>query len=322
MTNAVESAHTGVGSTTGDADAVASGIANAQGLQTSKAPYRRIELRMWGDEKFCRLSKLVPSGQALWLFLLTGPHTRHIPGLFHAGRAAMAEEIGWDCDAFDRAFDEISRQGMAKADWFARVVWLPNALKCNPPQSPNVVRSWGKGWDLIPECDLKREAMELLRAGVHSIGPAFGKAFDETVGGTSVQSVETGASDDAVDEIFSFWQRTMNVTGARLDESRARAIRAALAMGYSVSQLCRAIRGCSLTPHNMGMNDQRQCYNSVALILRDADQIDRFIGNALNPPHAPKKSDVASISEANAAEFLGTTVDVNVIEMEGSHDDA
>lgn len=321
MVDVEKGAHTCVSNGMGDGnadDAFVPGTASAQGLQTSKAPYRRIELRMWGDEKFCRLSKLVPSGQALWLFLLTGPHTRHIPGLFHAGRAAMAEEIGWDLEAFDRAFGEISQQGMAKADWLARVVWLPNALKCNPPQSPNVVRSWGKGWDLIPECDLKREAMGLLRAGVHSIGPAFGKAFDETVGGARVENSDTTLGDDAVGEIFLFWQQTMSVPEARLDESRARTIRAALGMGYSVNQLCRAIRGCSLTPHNMGMNDQRQCYNSVGLILRDADQIDRFIRNESNPPHVPQKTDVASISEANAVEFLGIASDSIIIDMESA----
>lgn len=312
MADFVKGAHACVS----NANADEPGTASVHGLKTSKAPYRRIELRMWGDEKFCRLSKLIPSGQALWLFLITGPHTRHIPGLFHAGRAAMAEEIGWDLEAFDQAFGEISRQGMAKADWIARVVWLPNGLKCNPPQSPNVVRSWGKGWDLIPECDLKREAMELLRAGVHSIGPAFGKAFDEVVRGASAEGSEAAPGDEAVPEIFSFWQHTMNVPEARLDDSRARAIKGALGMGYSVDQLCQAIRGCSLTPYNMGMNDQGQFYNSVGLILRDADQIDRFIRNELNPPRVSSKHDLAAISAANAAAFFGAVDDPNVIDME------
>lgn len=318
MADVVKGAHACVSNSAGNGNADEPGTASVHGLQTSKAPYRRIELRMWGDEKFCRLSKLVPSGQALWLFLITGPHTRHIPGLFHAGRAAMAEEIGWDLDAFDRAFEEISRQGMAKADWIARVVWLPNGLKCNPPQSPNVVRSWGKGWDLIPECDLKREAMELLRTGVRSIGPAFGKAFDEVVRGISSEGSEAAPRDEmeTVREVFSFWQRTMNAPEARLDDSRARAIKGALGMGYSVDQLCRAIRGCGLTPHNMGMNDQGQLYNSVGLILRDADQIDRFIQNELNPPRISSKHDLAAISAANAAAFLGALDDPNVIDME------
>jgi hypothetical protein len=37
--------------------------------------YRKIEVRTWSDEKFRELSAIPPSGQGLWFFLLTGPHT-------------------------------------------------------------------------------------------------------------------------------------------------------------------------------------------------------------------------------------------------------
>lgn len=137
---------------------------------------------MWGDEKFCALSPIQPSAQALWIFLLTGPHTGPIPGLFRSGRAAMAEELNWDLEAFEEAFREVFQQGMAQADWKAKVVWIPNAIKCNRPESPNVVRSWASEWALIPECDLKREAYKSLRTNIHGLGEAYGKAFDEAFG--------------------------------------------------------------------------------------------------------------------------------------------
>jgi hypothetical protein len=141
--------------------------------------YRKIEVRMWGDEKFRTLSPLPPSAQGLWLFLLTGPHTGPIPGLFRAGRAALAEELGWPQEAFDEAFEEVFRLGMAKADWRARVVWIPNAIKCNPPQSPNVVTSWAGEWHLIPECSLKAEAYRTIESVTYHSGEPFRKAFDK-----------------------------------------------------------------------------------------------------------------------------------------------
>ncbi|AMR80227.1 hypothetical protein A2G96_05720 [Cupriavidus nantongensis] len=147
-----------------------------------RARYRKIEVRMWGDEKFRALSPLQPSAQALWVFLLTGPHTGPIPGLFRAGRAALAEELDWPVEAFDEAFREVFREGMAKADWKAKVVWIPNALKCNKPESPNVVKSWASEWSQIPECALKREAFESLKANTCALSEAFGKAFAEAFG--------------------------------------------------------------------------------------------------------------------------------------------
>lgn len=150
----------------------------AKGKQVSR--YRKVEVRTWGDERFRALSPMPPSGQGLWLFLITGPHTGPIPGLFRAGQAAMAEELGWDLEAFREAFREVFREGMAKADFQARVMWVPKAIKHNPPASPNVVKSWAAEFDLIPECDLKREAFEGLKASIHALGEAFGKAFDES----------------------------------------------------------------------------------------------------------------------------------------------
>lgn len=139
--------------------------------------YRKIEVRTWSDERFRALSPVEPSGQGLWFFLLTGPHTGPIPGLFRAGRAAMAEELGWPLEAFDKAFREVSQQGMAKADFVARLVWLPNAIKHNKPESPNVVKSWAPEFDLLPECPLKLEALEAIKSFVCALGPGFSGAF-------------------------------------------------------------------------------------------------------------------------------------------------
>lgn len=153
--------------------------------KATRSRYRKVEVRTWGDEKFRELSPMPPSGQGLWLFLICGPHTGPIPGLFRAGRAAMAEELGWEMEAFDKAFGEVLQQGMAKADFRARVVWVPKAIKHNRPESPNVVRSWASEFDLIPECSLKWEALAALRDCIYGLGESFAKAFDEAFGKAS-----------------------------------------------------------------------------------------------------------------------------------------
>ena len=149
--------------------------------------YRKVEVRTWGDERFRALTPIPPCGQGLWLYLITGPHTGPIPGLFRAGRAGMAEDLNWELEAFDEAFREAFAQGMVEADFKARVVWVPNAIKHNRPESPNVVRSWSAEFDLIPECDLKRQAYESLKASIHALGEAFAKAFDESFAKPSVK---------------------------------------------------------------------------------------------------------------------------------------
>jgi hypothetical protein len=151
--------------------------------------YRKIEVRTWADERFRSLSPMPPSGQGLWFFLLTGPHTGPIPGLFRAGRAAMAEELDWSLESFDKAFQEVFGNGMAKADFKARLVWLPNALKHNKPESPNVVRSWRVELDLLPECDLKNEAIAKIREMLETVGESYVAAFDEVLSGDKPKAI-------------------------------------------------------------------------------------------------------------------------------------
>lgn len=157
--------------------------------------YRKIDTRMWADARFMALSAPPPNAQSLWIYLLTGPHTTSIPGLFVAGRAMLAEALGWDNEGFTEASREVFDEGfpegvtegeartgskpspMAIADWKARVVYLPNALRYNKPESPNVVKSWRLNWEEIPDCALKADAWEAMRLDLKAHGASFEAAF-------------------------------------------------------------------------------------------------------------------------------------------------
>ena len=141
--------------------------------------YRKIEVRTWADEKFRSLSPIPPCGQGLWFFLLTGPHTGPIPGLFRAGKAALAEDIGWDQRSFDKAFRELTTAGMVKADFKAKLVWLPKAIHYNSPESPNVVKAWAKEVALLPECLLLTEAASFIGGYLEGLGETYAKAFQK-----------------------------------------------------------------------------------------------------------------------------------------------
>lgn len=150
--------------------------------------YRKIDVRIWADENFKALSPIPPCGQGLWFFLLTGPFTGPIPGLFRAGRAAMAEELKWPQKAFDKAFQEAFQKGMVKADFEAPLVWLPKALKYNKPESPNVITSWLTEYDTLPECELLHEAIISIRESICEMDIAYIKAFDKAFGKAIVKA--------------------------------------------------------------------------------------------------------------------------------------
>jgi hypothetical protein len=150
--------------------------------------YKKIDPRMYGDKNFRKLSPIAASGQSLWTYLLTGPHSNSIPGLFCAGRAGLAEALGWNQEDFDRCFTEIESLGMVEADWKARVVSIPNAIKYNPPESPNVVKSWQNWLDEIPECELKDKHIELIIDFLEDNFPSCLEAIDPSFKASSKAS--------------------------------------------------------------------------------------------------------------------------------------
>lgn len=146
--------------------------------------YRRVSTRMHNDERFQNLSRPKPNGQSLWTYLIHGPRTVLIPGLLPISLATIADDFHWSLAATKKMWEEIACQGMARADRDGPLIWLPNALKHNPPQSPNVVRSWRRSYDdEIPPCALKVEAGRrvevFLQTFKEDLTIAFVEAFRE-----------------------------------------------------------------------------------------------------------------------------------------------
>jgi hypothetical protein len=115
---------------------------------------------------------------------------------------------------------------------------------------------------------------------------------------------------DKIEGVFNYWRKTMGTTKAQLGTKRIRTIKAALGWGYSPRDLCRAIQGCALTPHNQGKNERGQKYLGLHVCLGSEDNIDRFMANSKAPPVAPEKkasnviagwwqSDALALQQAN-----------------------
>jgi hypothetical protein len=120
---------------------------------------------------------------------------------------------------------------------------------------------------------------------------------------------------EKIQGIFEYWKRATGQKKAQLGDKRIKVIRAALKWGYSPRDLCRAIQGCALTPHNLGKNDRGQKYLGLHVCLGSEDQIDRFMANSKAPPVAPEKRPANQIpgwwNSDDLAKQQGALVGVN-----------
>jgi hypothetical protein len=261
------------------------------------ARYRKIDTRIWNDQKFNALSN---HGKLLFFFLLSHPHMTAI-GAMRASLPGLASELGWKEYQLREVLGETFLRGMIRYDEKSSFIWLPNFLKYNHPESPNVIKSWEHALDYLPECDLKLELIESVKTFVEDLSKAFSQALPpifilsatEKIQEKAVESEaamtmpnKNNKRDETIQAIFDVWKNTLEHPQAKLDKKRKATIVNALRAGYTPEQLSEAIQGCAVTPHNMGKNDRAQRYDGLGVIFKDADNIDRFIRNAHSPPIA------------------------------------
>lgn len=135
--------------------------------------YRKIDVRIWNDAKFRTLSD---KGKLLFLFILTHPHLTSL-GAMRATEEGMAAELAWEIKEFRKGYGELFRKGLINYDPEACFLGVPNFLKYNPPENPNVVKSWEKVVDFIPECQLKADLYEYVREFVKGLPEPFRKGM-------------------------------------------------------------------------------------------------------------------------------------------------
>lgn len=144
--------------------------------------YSCIDRRINADAWFRSLSE---SGQWLWFRLLSGPHVTSVPGLWAATEEGLARAFGVSLEGFRERFSEVSRDRSSKglprviADWEAGVIWVPNALDfpCNQPKNPNTLASWKNHLELMPECELKDQALQHFAEWVNARKKRFPKGW-------------------------------------------------------------------------------------------------------------------------------------------------
>lgn len=267
--------------------------------------YRRVDCRLWGDAKFRRLSE---PARHLWLYLLTGPETTSLPGYLVGGPGHFAEALAWKPERFHERFGELLRERMAKADWDARFVWLPNALKYNPPANWNGIKSWETQWDLIPECALKVEAGQQLILFLERLGKPFAQPLLERLRERFTQQEEeedqeedeeeekdsratlspvSAAADDrpSVDNsaeihaVYEHYLTAMGKTQATYHLTTKRRTKIATRLKtWDVKALCTAIDACAADDFHMGGNGDGKLWNDLAdHILRSDEKVEGWI---------------------------------------------
>jgi hypothetical protein len=138
------------------------------------AKYRKIDCRIWNDEKF---RELYDESKLLFFLLLTHPHMTAL-GAMRGSPQSLASDLGWFEKSLREALAKPFSNGMIKLDEEACFIWLPNFLKYNQPENPNVIKAWQYAFDMLPECDLKYQLYQHVKEYMEGYSQSFRDAFE------------------------------------------------------------------------------------------------------------------------------------------------
>jgi hypothetical protein len=110
--------------------------------------------------------------QLLWFHLRTTPLSNAL-GCYKASLEGLAAEKRWAFRRYKQTFGEGLAKGLWKYDPRFQVIYFPRYFKYNRPENPNVLISWLKCLDEIPDCQLKTEMIESLKAAAQNWGQPF-----------------------------------------------------------------------------------------------------------------------------------------------------
>ena len=97
--------------------------------------YRKIDPRIWGDERFVRLPN---EEKLIALYCLTSPQCNRI-GLFRFSMAAAAEDLGTSSETFEKRFRNVCSTMKWPFDPVSKVLFFPTWWRYNCPENGNIL---------------------------------------------------------------------------------------------------------------------------------------------------------------------------------------
>jgi hypothetical protein len=266
--------------------------------------YRKIDTKIWSDSRFSALSRPKPNAQTLFLYLLTGPHTGQLPGIFIAGKRGLAEALGWSEAEFDQCFVELEKTMSVTADWRHRVVAIPKAAKYNLPNSPNQLKNWRRVLESLPDCTARSLYYGYVSALVKRLGPRFVEAFETTgaedinvnqialaefspeafveVKTSSKEKRKTNSKDISTEdcqkiidfynsEFEKYWKRPISLTPGRKSKLKSRL------KNHSAEDIFAGIRALKASKWHCGDDPRNQkFYATLDFLIRSDEQLEKW----------------------------------------------
>jgi hypothetical protein len=139
--------------------------------------YRKIDPRIWNDEKFRALSR---EEKLIALYVLTAQSNRL--GFFKFSKALAAEDLNMPVETFSKGFDKVCKALAWRFDEEARVLLIPKWFRYNCPDNPNTLKSCLEDLHELPRTPLVSEFALCVQYLPQALHETFRKGLEERYG--------------------------------------------------------------------------------------------------------------------------------------------
>jgi hypothetical protein len=248
----------------------------------------------------------------LGLYVLSGPHSTS-EGYYRLPLGYVVDDLGWKLERVNVTMDSLSGREFVRYDDDAQVVFVCKRLEYRQPRGEKQVRGAVNVIRDVPPSPLlalflaaaEQHAGEfhvalleefpdggntgpqpvaiplttpICRAGDRAPGlsPTPTPTPNGLVSPDGLDAAQDRLKAGSVRRVFDAWIEAAGKTGAtQLDSKRRSYIEKAL-KAFSEEDVIDAVRGWRHDPHNRGENDRGRAFNGLHVVLRDAEQIERF----------------------------------------------
>lgn len=281
--------------------------------------YSKVSPQFWIGKTGKALRKHGIEAQMVGLYLLTSPHANML-GLYYVPQTFIGHETGLGMEGAMKGLQGCIDAGFCRYDEDSEMVWVVEMARFQVGDQLKDKDLRIKGvqneYDSLPEnpylaaffdmyatafCMTEKRCSESpseapLRPLASQEQEQEKEQEQKQEQKTHVERRKASPDGDVVEQVFAYWQKTMNSPGSQLDDKRRKAIKGALKL-YDPRQVCEAILGCTKSDFHMARGEYagRNKHIGIDLILRDAEHIDKFIAMAGKRTSGPE-----SIDERNA----------------------
>jgi len=267
------------------------------------ARFRKIDPRIWSDEKF---RHLIPQDKLVALHCLTSTQANRI-GIFYLSPALAAEQLGMQPEGYLKGLQRVCDTLKWAFDEAVNVLYMPTWWRYNGGIGHLTMRGYLDDLHELPQTTLLQEFMknatylsdaesaelDTMAKGMQGVSPQETETETETETELEQEkeketepeketsTCRAGSQPDrpgltaAVDAAIAHYE-TIHPKAKPGEPDRKR-ILARLKEGFSAADLIEAIDGNHRDPHCSGENANGKKYHTLELIFRDSSHTQKYI---------------------------------------------